>query len=117
LLPVLSMLLFFLFDESDGHPDIHSFPTRRSSDLCEVVDCKIVPNDFHSRYTTHGKRYLYRVSRGEFVNPFKRLYTGHYKYPLDIEKIKEAMPDVEGTHDYSSFVASGSQAESHVRTI
>ncbi|AYC10572.1 tRNA pseudouridine synthase A [Ligilactobacillus salivarius] len=84
---------------------------------CEVVDCKIVPNDFHSRYTTHGKRYLYRVSRGEFVNPFKRLYTGHYKYPLDIEKIKEAMPDVEGTHDYSSFVASGSQAKSHVRTI
>ena len=25
---------------------------------CEVVDCKIVPNDFHSRYTTHGKRYF-----------------------------------------------------------
>src|SRR5699024_633286 len=54
---------------------------------------------------------------GEFVNPFKRLYTGHYKYSLDIEKIKEAMPDVEGTHDYSSFVASRRQSKSHVRTI
>ena len=27
------------------------------------------------------------------------------------------MPDVEGTHDFSSFVASGSQVKDHVRTI
>ena len=61
--------------------------------------------------------YMYRVSRGRFTNPFKRFYTGHYKYPLDIEKIKEAMPDLVGTHDFSSFVASGSQTKNHVRTI
>lgn len=67
---------------------------------CEVVGCEIVPNDFHARFTTHGKRYMYRVSRGRFTNPFKRFYTGHYKYPLDIEKIKEAMPDLVGTHDF-----------------
>ena len=84
---------------------------------CEVVGCEIVPNDFHARFTTHGKRYMYRVSRGRFTNPFKRFYTGHYKYPLDIEKIKEAMPDLVGTHDFSSFVASGSQTKNHVRTI
>ena len=53
---------------------------------CEVVGCEIVPNDFHARFTTHGKRYMYRVSRGRFTNPVKRFYTGHYKYPLDIEK-------------------------------
>ena len=23
---------------------------------CEVVGCEIVPNDFHARFTTHGKR-------------------------------------------------------------
>ena len=84
---------------------------------CEVVGCEIVPNDFHARFTTHGKRYMYRVSRGRFTSPFKRFYTGHYKYPLDIEKIKEAMPDLVGTHDFSSFVASGSQTKNHVRTI
>ncbi|KRM19751.1 trna pseudouridine synthase a [Ligilactobacillus hayakitensis DSM 18933 = JCM 14209] len=84
---------------------------------CEVKACEIVDKDFHSRFTTHGKRYMYRVARGEFVNPFKRNYTGHYKFKLDVERIKQAMPDVEGTHDYSSFVASGSHVKSHVRTI
>ena len=83
----------------------------------EITDCQIVSDDFHSRFSTHGKRYMYRVSRGRFTDPFKRNYTGHYKYALDIDRIKQAMPDVEGTHDYSSFVASGSQAHDHVRTI
>lgn len=84
---------------------------------CVVVRSEIVPDTFHARYTTHGKRYLYRVSQGHFVDPFKRNYTGHYKYPVDIEKIKAALPDVVGTHDFSSFVASGSQTKNHVRTI
>ncbi|WP_178198304.1 tRNA pseudouridine(38-40) synthase TruA [Ligilactobacillus sp. Marseille-Q7487] len=84
---------------------------------CEVVDCQIVPADFHCRYAAHSKRYMYRVSRGWYTNPFKRLYTGHYKYPLDVKRIEEALPDVVGTHDFSSFVASGSQAKNHVRTI
>ncbi|MEY8662286.1 tRNA pseudouridine(38-40) synthase TruA [Ligilactobacillus faecis] len=84
---------------------------------CEVLECKIVSDDFHARFTTHGKRYMYRVSRSWFTDPFKRFYTGHYKYPLDIERIKEALPDVVGTHDFSSFVASGSQTKDHVRTI
>ncbi|MDU3187674.1 tRNA pseudouridine(38-40) synthase TruA [Ligilactobacillus animalis] len=84
---------------------------------CEVIDCKIVSDDFHARFTTHGKCYMYRVSRSWFTDPFKRFYTGHYKYPLDIKRIEEAMPDVVGTHDFSSFVASGSQTRDHVRTI
>lgn len=83
----------------------------------QIVSAKVVTNDFHARFTAHGKRYMYRVSRGRFVDPFKRFYTGHYKYPLDIKLIEEAMADVIGTHDYSSFVASGSQSSSHVRTI
>ncbi len=43
---------------------------------------------------------MYRVSRSWFTDPFKRFYTGHYKYPLDIKRIEEAMPDVVGTHDF-----------------
>lgn len=84
---------------------------------CVVKECEIVPDDFHARYTTHGKCYMYRVSQTYFVDPFKRNYTGHYKYPIDIKLIEQALPDVVGTHDYSSFVASGSQATNHIRTI
>lgn len=83
----------------------------------EIVACEIVPATFHARFEAHAKRYMYRVSRSWFIDPFKRLYTGHYKYPLDVELIRAALPDLVGTHDFSSFVASGSQTKSHVRTI
>ncbi|GFI60562.1 tRNA pseudouridine synthase A [Lactobacillaceae bacterium] len=74
-------------------------------------------NDFHARYSAHRKTYRYRVDQGEFVNPFKRNYTSHFKYPLNLEKMRKAANDLVGTHDFTSFVASGSQARSNVRTI
>ena len=74
-------------------------------------------NDFHARYSAHRKTYRYRVDQGEFVNPFKRNYTSHFKYPLNLEKMRKAANDLVGTHDFTSFVASGSQAKSNVRTI
>jgi tRNA pseudouridine38-40 synthase len=83
----------------------------------QILKAEHVSTAFHARYTTHGKRYLYRVSRSWYVDPFKRFYTGHWKYPLDVALIKVALQDVVGTHDFSSFVASGSQARSHIRTI
>lgn len=83
----------------------------------QVKKVEIVDEDFHARFTTHGKRYQYRMALGEFVDPFKRNYTGHWKFPISIELIQQAIKDLEGTHDFSSFVASGSTAKNHVRTI
>jgi tRNA pseudouridine38-40 synthase len=83
----------------------------------EIKMAEHVTADFHAQFTAHGKRYVYRVSQTKAVNPFKRFYTGHYKYPLEVNLIKAALKDVVGTHDFSSFVASGSQTKSHIRTI
>ncbi|NVM32847.1 tRNA pseudouridine(38-40) synthase TruA [Pediococcus acidilactici] len=83
----------------------------------QVKKVENVDEDFHARFTTHGKRYQYRMALGEFVDPFKRNYTGHWKFPISIELIQQAIKDLEGTHDFSSFVASGSTAKNHVRTI
>ncbi|APR28943.1 tRNA pseudouridine(38-40) synthase TruA [Pediococcus acidilactici] len=83
----------------------------------QVKKVEIVDEDFHARFTTHGKRYQYRMALGEFVDPFKRNYTGHWKFPISIELIQQAIKDLEGTHDFSSFVASGSTTKNHVRTI
>ena len=83
----------------------------------EVVDSQLADPDFHARFDTCGKRYLYRVDLGHYTNPFKRRYTGHYPYPIDVNRIKAAMPDVMGTHDYTSFAASGGVIKDKVRTI
>lgn len=83
----------------------------------EILESQIVDEDFHARFNTTGKRYFYRVSRSYYTNPFTRHYTGHYAYPLDITRIQTALEDVKGTHDFTSFAASGGVIKNKVRTI
>lgn len=80
-------------------------------------ECEIVNEDFHVRYSAKGKWYRYRVSLDRFVNPFKRFYTGHYPYPLEVKKMQTAAKDLIGTHDFTSFAASGGQIIDKVRTM
>ncbi len=82
-----------------------------------IKKAELVDNDFHARYSAHRKTYRYRVDQGEFVNPFKRNYTSHFKYPLNLEKMRKAASDLVGTHDFTSFVASGSQLEEGILAI
>lgn len=83
----------------------------------EVTKVERVSQQFHARYDVSGKKYIYRMYLGEFQNPFKRNYTGHWKFPINLEKVKRALVDLEGEHDFTSFVASGSTARSNIRTI
>ncbi|MDT6981038.1 tRNA pseudouridine(38-40) synthase TruA [Levilactobacillus zymae] len=83
----------------------------------EISRVELAAPDFHARYDVSGKRYLYRMDLGEFRNPFKRNYTGHWKFPVDLGKINSALQDLVGEHDYTSFVASGAQTRTFVRTI
>ena len=80
-------------------------------------ECEIVNSDFHVRYSAKGKWYRYYVSLDRFVDPFKRFYTGHYPYPVDVDKMKVAARDLLGTHDFTSFAASGGQIKNKVRTM
>ncbi|WP_462400158.1 tRNA pseudouridine(38-40) synthase TruA [Lacticaseibacillus pantheris] len=82
-----------------------------------VLECAHAPDDFHARYSAVGKRYMYRVALGKYTDPLKRLYTGHYPYKVDAQRIQTALRDLVGTHDFTSFAASGGQIEDKVRTI
>lgn len=78
---------------------------------------EIVDQNFHVQYDIQGKWYRYVVSLDHFVNPFKRFYTGHYPYPVDVKKMQVAAADLLGTHDFTSFAASGGQIINKVRTM
>lgn len=82
-----------------------------------VKKSEIVDDSFHARFGVKKKTYQYRVDCGHYTDPFKRFYTGHYPYSLDLKKIQAAISDLEGTHDFSSFAASGGVIENKVRTI
>lgn len=83
----------------------------------QFTACQTVDDRFHAQYSIKGKWYRYVVSNEHFVNPFKRFYTGHYPYPLDVKQMQEAATDLLGEHDFTSFAASGGQIRNKVRTI
>lgn len=76
-----------------------------------------VDEDFHARYDAIAKTYQYRIDRGTVPNILWQRYSYHYPYTVDVALIRRAIPYLVGTHDFSTFCASGSDKEDKVRTI
>ena len=76
-----------------------------------------VTPDWHPRHCESRKTYEYRIYRGEFPMPIKRLYSHFIYRPLNVEKMREAAKYLEGEHDFKSFCQTGAQVESTVRTV
>ena len=73
--------------------------------------------DWHPRHCESRKTYEYRIYRGEFPMPVKRLYSHFIYTPLDVGRMREASAYLEGEHDFKSFCQTGAQVESTVRTL
>ena len=76
-----------------------------------------VADDFHPRFQETVKTYEYHILNRVHPDPLTRLYAMHYYYPLDAEKMDDAAKRIVGTHDFSSFCASGNSTKTTVRTI
>lgn len=76
-----------------------------------------VSSDWHPRYCDSRKTYEYRIYRGEFPMPVKRLYSLFTYRPLDVEKMKEAAKSFVGEHDFKSFCQVHAQVDSTIRTV
>ncbi|WP_207696477.1 tRNA pseudouridine(38-40) synthase [Enterococcus sp. DIV0212c] len=94
----------------------YALDTQTPEDIA-VKSVEIVPDDFHARYHVVEKTYQFRVDIGKPRSPFKRFYASYFPYPVDVEKIQRALTDLIGTHDFTSFCASGTEIEDKVRTI
>ncbi|HDO30443.1 MAG TPA: tRNA pseudouridine(38-40) synthase TruA, partial [Desulfobacteraceae bacterium] len=68
-----------------------------------------VKTTFHSRFDATGKAYRYDILTGRVLMPTERLYALHVPGPLDIDRIHACLHHLAGSHDFSSFEASGSR--------
>lgn len=82
-----------------------------------VVDCAVVDNDFHPRYSAVAKEYVYRIYDGRPRDPFLKGLAWHYIGRLDDKKMDEAASRIVGTHDFCSFMAKGSKIIDTTRTV
>ncbi len=82
-----------------------------------VKSCVEVPLDFHARYDSKGKEYIYKIWNSPQRNPFLQDRYLHYKKPLDVNMLNLAAQAYVGKHDFSAFCAAKTSVEDFVRTV
>ncbi len=72
---------------------------------------------FHPRYDARGKVYFYVIANMPVVSPFLCNYAWKIPQNLDFDGMCAAVSLLHGTHDFTSFRASGCGSKSPTRTI
>ncbi|MBL6664863.1 MAG: tRNA pseudouridine(38-40) synthase TruA [Rickettsiales bacterium] len=82
-----------------------------------ILDCKKVSNDFHARFSSKGRSYIYKIINRRPRPALDNLRAWHVPLPLDIELMKEASQYLIGEHDFAAFQHSNCQALHTIKTI
>ncbi len=82
-----------------------------------VIKCEEADFNFHARFDTKSKEYIYKIWNSELRNPFLLDTAYQYKYKLDEKLLNEVAKGFVGTHDFKAFCASGSSVTDTVRTV
>lgn len=85
-----------------------------------VLSAEWKDDDFHARYSVCKKEYIYRIYNSNVRSPFEVNRALHYPKLLTDEKIiriVKAAKLLEGKHDFTSFMASGSKVTNTERTV
>ncbi len=88
-----------------------------TDDSIAAIDAWQADEDFNARFSSTGKRYIYKIWNSNIENPFTSKYSWFVPYKLDIDKMKAAAKHFEGTYDFSAFMAAGGSQKTTVRTI
>ena len=86
-------------------------------DAIRITKVERVEDDFHARFHTNGKKYIYKVDTSKFPSPFTRQYMYHHPYRTDIKRMQEALKDIIGVHDFKSFCSTKTDKTNFVREI
>jgi tRNA pseudouridine38-40 synthase len=85
-----------------------------------VVAAAVVADDFHPRYASKGKEYVYKIWNGKFDDPFVNGRSYRHRKPVSEEgfrRMQKAVKSFVGHYDFTSFMASGSKIIDASRTV
>lgn len=109
----------FHFDTNLTIPE-EKWPYALNSLLPEdvvVLEASYVKHNFHARFNATAKEYRYHINQQKMKDVFKRNYSLHYPYKLDLNAIRQASTHLCGTHDFTSFCVAKTEVDDKVRTI
>lgn len=107
---------FFTDSTIPGDKFREAINTRLPEDV-SIIKSEEVDQEFHARYSSKGKTYSYTI-----VNRSERLSLGHqylyhYRYRLDVDRMRKACNYFIGKHDFKAFMSPGSSIKTTIRTI
>jgi tRNA pseudouridine38-40 synthase len=82
-----------------------------------VLEVSEVANDWHARFSCHGRRYLYRILNRRAPPAIDAGRAWHIAVPLDLEAMQEGAAMLVGRHDFTTFRSAQCQSESPVKTL
>ncbi len=82
-----------------------------------VHEVRDVPADFHARFSARGKVYAYRILNRPARAALRWRYAWHLPHTLDVPSMALAGLCLQGTHDFASFQATGSEVRTTERTL
>ncbi len=112
------------------HQVVHfsSLATRKIAGWIHGVNCKLpasirvkdvldVPDEFDARFSALSRTYHYYLMTRPVNSAIFNQHVGWYYQELDIEEMRLAASKLIGRHDFSSFRASGCQANTPIREL
>ncbi len=69
-----------------------------------ITDVQIVAKDFHARFNTLKKEYIYKINLGSY-NPLLVDYTYYPNYKINIKNMKKCAKIFIGIHNFENFVS------------
>jgi tRNA pseudouridine38-40 synthase len=82
-----------------------------------ILDCQIVPDDWHARFSCIGRAYQYRIVNRRAPLTVERDRAWQVIQKLDAEAMHQAAQLLVGLHDFTTFRSAHCQAESPVKTL
>jgi tRNA pseudouridine38-40 synthase len=82
-----------------------------------VVAAQVVPDDFHARFSATGRNYAYKILNRNYRSPLLQHRSYHVPgvpVPLNLGDMLDAIPCLEGEHDFSAFKSSHSDLQNAV---
>jgi tRNA pseudouridine38-40 synthase len=82
-----------------------------------ILDCQIVPDDWHARFSCIGRAYIYRIVNRRAPLTVERDRAWQVIQTLDTDAMHDAAQLLVGYHDFTTFRSAHCQADSPVKTL
>ena len=86
-------------------------------DPVAVLDCEVVADDWHARFSCTGRSYIYRIANRRAPLTLERGRAWQVAKPLDADAMHRAAQHLIGLHDFTTFRSAHCQSASPIKTL